>query len=245
MPSAARFTLDVALKVLIVKSANDVAVMVAETVAGSTEAFVQRMNEEAQRLGMTRAHFDNVNGLPDEQQFTTARDLAKLARAIIVEFPQYADLFSEMQVQVGNRLIRGHNGMLVSFPGADGMKTGFICDSGFNIVASATRDGRKLVAVVLGEPSVASRNDLATDLLAYGFKRYFWKSLFGTSIDGLAIQASLSDSPTHLRDSVCGGPSPRAEGRSGQRRAGLTPAGSSPGAAEGFEGMPLPTRKPR
>ena len=197
-------TLDVALKVLIVKSANDVAVMVAETVAGSTEAFVQRMNEQAQRLGMTRTHFDNVNGLPDEQQFTTARDLAKLARAIIVEFPQYADLFSEMQVQVGNRLIRGHNGLLVSFPGADGMKTGFICDSGFNIVASATRDGRKLVAVVLGEPSVASRNDLATDLLDNGFKRYFWKSLFGTSIDGLAIQASLSDSPTHLRDSVCG-----------------------------------------
>jgi len=116
-------TLDVALKVLIVKSANDVAVMVAETVAGSTEAFVQRMNEQAQRLGMTRTHFDNVNGLPDEQQFTTARDLAKLARAIIVEFPQYADLFSEMQVQVGNRLIRGHNGLLVSFPGADGMKT--------------------------------------------------------------------------------------------------------------------------
>ena len=70
--------------------------MVAETVAGSTEAFVQRMNEQAQRLGMTRTHFDNVNGLPDEQQFTTARDLAKLARAIIVEFPQYADLFSEM-----------------------------------------------------------------------------------------------------------------------------------------------------
>jgi D-alanyl-D-alanine carboxypeptidase len=84
------------------------------------------------------------------------------------------------------------------------MKTGFICESGFNVVASATRGGRKLVAVVLGEPSVASRNDRATDLLENGFKRYFWKSLFGTSLDRLAIQASLSDSPTHLRDSVCG-----------------------------------------
>ena len=81
------------------------------------------------------------------------------------------------------------------------MKTGFICDSGFNVVASATREGRKLVAVVLGEQSVASRRVRATDLLENGFKRYFWKSLFGTSLDGLAIQASLSDGPAHLRDS--------------------------------------------
>ncbi len=85
------------------------------------------------------------------------------------------------------------------------MKTGFICNSGFNIVASATRDGRKLVAVVLGEQSVATRRARATDLLENGFKRYFWKSLFGTSLDGLAIQASLSDTPAHLADTICGG----------------------------------------
>jgi D-alanyl-D-alanine carboxypeptidase len=100
--------------------------------------------------------------------------------------------------------MRSHNGMLVSFPGADGMKTGFICDSGFNIVVSANRDGRKLVAVVLGEQSIASRRDRATDLLENGFQRYFWKSLFGTNLDGLAIQASLSDEPAHLHDSICG-----------------------------------------
>jgi D-alanyl-D-alanine carboxypeptidase len=204
LPVGGEITLDVALKVLIVKSANDVAVMVAETVAGSEEAFVARMNEAAQRLGMTRTSFANVNGLPDERQVTTARDLAKLARAIIVEFPEHADLFTTIQVQVGKQLVRTHNGMLVSYPGADGMKTGFICDSGFNIVVSATREGRKLVAVVLGEPSVASRRERAVDLLDNGFKRYFWKSLFGTSLDGLAIQASLSTGPTHLRDSVCG-----------------------------------------
>jgi len=198
-------TLDVALKVLIVESANDVAVMIAETVGGgSEEAFVDKMNEAAQRLGMTRTSFANVNGLPDERQVTTARDLAKLARAIIVEFPEHADLFTTIQVQVGKQLVRTHNGMLVSYPGADGMKTGFICDSGFNIVVSATREGRKLVAVVLGEPSVASRRERAVDLLDNGFKRYFWKSLFGTSLDGLAIQASLSNGPTHLKDRVCG-----------------------------------------
>jgi D-alanyl-D-alanine carboxypeptidase len=204
LPVGGSITLDVALKVLIVKSANDVAVMIAEAVAGSQDAFIARMNEAAQDLGMTRTHFANVNGLPDERQVTTARDLAKLARAIIVEFPEHADLFSSIQVQVGKKIMRTHNSLLASFPGADGMKTGFICESGFNVVASATRDGRKLVAVVLGEPSVASRNDRATDLLDNGFRRYFWKSLFATSLDRLAIQASSSDSPAHLRDSVCG-----------------------------------------
>jgi len=197
-------TFDVALKVLIVESANDVAVMIAEGVAGSDEAFVERMNEAAQRLGMTHTHYVNVNGLPGAGQVTTARDLAKLARAIIIEFPEHAHLFSTVQVQVGKNVMRSHNGMLVSFPGADGMKTGFICDSGFNIVVSANRDGRKLVAVVLGEQSLASRRDRATDLLENGFQRYFWKSLFGTSLDGLAIQASLSDEPAHLHDSICG-----------------------------------------
>ena len=211
-------TLDIALKVLIVESANDVAVMIAEGVAGSDEAFVERMNEAAQRLGMTHTHYVNVNGLPEEGQVTTARDLAKLARAIIIEFPEHADVFSTVQVQVGDKVIRTHNGMLVSFPGADGMKTGFICDSGYNIVVSATRDGRKLVAVVLGERSRASRKDLATDLLNTGFRRYFWKSLFGTNLDGLAIQASLSDEPAHLHDIICG-----AAKAMSTRRLGLRP----------------------
>jgi D-alanyl-D-alanine carboxypeptidase len=213
LPVGGSITLDVALKVLIVKSANDVAVMIAETVAGSEEAFIARMNEAAQHLGMTHTNFVNVNGLPDERQVTTARDLAKLARAIIVEFPEHADLFNTVQVSVGNKTMRTHNGMLVSFPGADGMKTGFICDSGFNIVVSATREGRRLVAVVLGEQSLASRRDRATDLLENGFQRYFWKSLFGTSLDGLAIQASLSDVPTHLHDNVCGAARPAKPGR--------------------------------
>jgi D-alanyl-D-alanine carboxypeptidase len=219
-------TLDIALKVLIVKSANDVAVMIAETVAGSEEAFVARMNEAAQRLGMTRTTFANVNGLPDERQVTTARDLAKLARAIIVEFPEHADLFSSIQVQVGKKTMRTHNSLLVSFPGADGMKTGFICESGFNVVASATRDGRKLVAVVLGEPSVASRNDRATDLLEKGLRRHFWKSVFGTSLDRLAIQASLSDSPMHLRDSVCGVSKAKSKVRRSVKSQGLDARGS-------------------
>jgi D-alanyl-D-alanine carboxypeptidase len=204
LPVGGEITVDIGLKVLIVKSANDVAVMLAEAVGGNVENFVAQMNETAKRLNMTRTNFVNVNGLPDERQVTTARDLAKLARAIIVEFPEYAPLFAMPQVQVGNKLIRTHNGLLMELEGADGMKTGFICDSGYNVVASATRDGRKLVAVVLGETSIASRRDRATDLLENGFKRYFWKSVFGTSLDGLAMQASLSDQPAHLHENVCG-----------------------------------------
>ena len=204
LPVGGQITVDVGLKVLIVESANDVAVMLAEGVAGSEEAFVARMNEAAQRLGMTRTSFANPNGLPDDRQVTTARDLAKLTRAIIIEFPEYADIFALPSVQVGKRIMRTHNRLLVSFPGADGMKTGFICDSGFNVVASATRNGRRLVAVVLGEPSVATRTDRAANLLESGFRRYFWKSVFGRTVDGLAMQASLSDEPTHLRNAVCG-----------------------------------------
>jgi D-alanyl-D-alanine carboxypeptidase len=204
LPVGGQITLETALKVLIVKSANDVAVMVAEAVAGSEDAFVQRMNDTAHKLGMTRTHYANANGLPNDGQVTTARDLAKLARAIIVDFPQYASIFAMPRVQVGNKVLRGHNGMLITFPGADGMKTGFICDSGFNIVVSATRDGRKLVAVVLGEPSVAIRTDRAANLLENGFKRYFWKSLFGTTIDGMAMQTSANEAPAHLREAVCG-----------------------------------------
>ena len=236
LPVGSSITLDVALKVLIVKSANDVAVMIAEAVAGSQAAFIARMNETAQHLGMTRTHFTNVNGLHDERQITTARDLAELARAIIVEFPEHADLFSLIQVQVGKNTMRTHNGLLVSFPGADGMKTGFICESGFNVVASATRDGRKLVAVVLGEPSVASRNDRATNLLENGFKRRFWKSLFGTSLDRLAAQAPLSEGPTHLRDSLCGGAKSKAKRSGTPTLNGPNARGSGPANAVGAIG---------
>ena len=205
-----------AIEIIIVKSANDVAVMVAETVGGSEEAFVARMNEAAKKLGMTQTQFANPHGLPDERQRTTARDLARLARALIIEFPEHADIFAMKSVQVDQKQLRSHNGLLRTFAGADGMKTGFICDSGFNIVVSATRQGRKLVAVVLGEPSTRVRKARAAQLLENGFKRYFWKSLFGTSLDGLAIQAKLDDEPAHLRQVICG-PRPKKRRQSARR----------------------------
>jgi D-alanyl-D-alanine carboxypeptidase len=204
LPVGSSIPLETAIRVIIVKSANDVAVMVAETVGGSEEAFVERMNEAAKRLGMTSTQFANPHGLPNEQQYTTARDLGRLARALIIEFPEYADIFSMTSVSVANRQLRTHNGLLRTFNGADGMKTGFICHSGFNIVVSATRDGRKLVAVVLGEKSTRIRNAHAAQLLENGFKRYFWKSLFGTSLNGLPLPADRDERPVHLGKIICG-----------------------------------------
>jgi len=220
LPVGKSIDLETALKVIIVKSANDVAVMVAETVGGSEEGFIARMNAAAKKLGMTNTHFANPHGLPDERQQTSARDLARLARALIIEFPEHADIFAQTHVQVGQKQLRTHNGLLITFDGADGMKTGFICDSGFNIVVSATRNGRKLVAVVLGEPSTRVRNARAAQLLENGFKRYFWKSLFGTSLDGLAVQAKVDDTPAHLRSVICG-PRPKRERRA--RKSSLSP----------------------
>jgi D-alanyl-D-alanine carboxypeptidase len=171
-------TVETALQALIVKSANDVAVMLAEAVDGSEAAFVIRMNATAKRLGMTRTNFVNANGLPADAQVTTARDFAKLARAIVHDYPGYAAYWAMPSVHLGKFHLRTHNGLLKSFEGADGMKTGFICDSGYNIVASATRDGRKLMAVVLGEQSGSARTLRASSLLEYGYQQYGWKSFF-------------------------------------------------------------------
>jgi D-alanyl-D-alanine carboxypeptidase len=178
LPVGATITVEIALQALIMKSANDVAVMLAEAVSGSHEAFVDYMNGMAGRLGMTRTKFANANGLPDPDQVTTARDMGKLAAAIARDFPQYAYMWAMREMRVGKRQLRTHNGLLIHYPGADGMKTGFICDSGFNIVASATRGSHKLIAVVLGEATIQERGIRAANLLEHGFRTYAWKALF-------------------------------------------------------------------
>ena len=162
-------TVETALQALIVKSANDVAVMLAEAVSGSHEAFVERMNATAARLGMTRTKFANANGLPAPEQVTTARDMAKLAAAVVRDFPEYAPMWSMLEMRIGKRHLHTHNGLLTNYAGADGMKTGFICDSGFNVVASATREGRKLIAVVSARPPGSERSVRAANLLEHGF----------------------------------------------------------------------------
>jgi D-alanyl-D-alanine carboxypeptidase len=162
-------TLDNALKMLMVKSPNDVAVMVAEGVSGSVEAFADDMNADAQRLGMHESHFVNPNGLHNPDHVSSARDMAIVARALLREFPDHADLFSIGALQLGRQYIPNHNGLLGRYPGADGMKTGFTCPAGFNVVASANHGGRRLIVVVLGAPSARSRNQEAADLFDRGF----------------------------------------------------------------------------
>ena len=162
-------TLDNALKMLMVKSPNDVAVMVAEGVSGSVEAFADDMNAAAQRLGMHESHFVNPNGLHNPAHVSSARDMAIVARALLREFPDHADLFSIGALQLGRQYIANHNGLLGRYPGADGMKTGFTCPAGFNVVASANHSGRRLIVVVLGAPTAKSRNQEAADLFDRGF----------------------------------------------------------------------------
>src|SRR5579863_1609527 len=162
-------TLDNALKMLMVKSPNDVAVMVAEGVSGSVEAFANDMNAAGQRLGLQESHFVNPNGLHDPAHVSSARDMAMIARALLREFPDHADLFNIGALQLGNQYIPNHNGLLGRYPGADGMKTGFTCPAGWNVVASADHSGRRLIVVVLGAPTARSRNQEAANLFDRGF----------------------------------------------------------------------------
>jgi D-alanyl-D-alanine carboxypeptidase len=142
----------------VVQSANDVAVVVAEALGGSERAFAQQMTEQARALGMTRTVYRNASGLPNPQQVTTARDLGILAQAMITDFPQYYGYFATQTMVWGGHTYKTHNHLLGKVDGIDGMKTGYTRASGFNLVASATRDGHRLIAVVLGGPSAAARD---------------------------------------------------------------------------------------
>ncbi len=150
-------TLGNALKMLVVKSANDLAIAVAEAVSGSVDAFAEDMNATAAKLGMAQSHFVNPNGLPDSEHVSSAHDLAVLARAIYLTFPKEAEMFGIGALRLGDQIIPTHNTLLGRYPGVDGMKTGFTCAAGFNLIATAQRDGHRYIAVVLGAPNVHLR----------------------------------------------------------------------------------------
>jgi D-alanyl-D-alanine carboxypeptidase len=202
-PVGTLVTIDNAIKMLMVKSANDMAVVLAEGVSGSIENFAEQMNQTAQRLGMTQSHFVNPNGLPADEQVVSARDLAILARAAIREFPEYDYYWHLPGIRMGKRVYRNYNTLIGRYPGADGMKTGFICASGFNLVATATRDGKRVIAVVLGAPSGAVRAVKAAQLLERGFtaRPLAWLSPSLGTVD--ALQPVNAD-PPNLREEMCG-----------------------------------------
>lgn len=193
-------TVDNALKMMIVRSANDIAVAIAETIGGTEAKFVDMMNAEARRLGMNSTRFTNPNGLPDDRMHTTARDLAVLARAVWTEFPEYRDLFKIAAIRSGKRILRSQNKLLEYYRGANGMKTGFVCASGFNMVATATRNGRTLLAVVLGADSSNGRAETAAKLLNQGFGG--WPSSNRQPLSSFA-SSQAGGAPVNMRQAVC------------------------------------------
>ncbi|WP_162901207.1 D-alanyl-D-alanine carboxypeptidase family protein [Breoghania sp. L-A4] len=165
-----KMTVDNALKMVLVKSANDVAVALAETVGGSKSGFSKLMNAQAARLGMRDSRFNNPHGLPDDSQIVSAYDMALLIRALWADFPQYRDYYDHAGIRFGKRTLKSANReFLLRVRGANGLKTGFICDSGYNVAVSAKRGGRTVVAVVLGAASGLERAAAARALIEKGF----------------------------------------------------------------------------
>jgi D-alanyl-D-alanine carboxypeptidase len=195
---------DLALQSLLVYSANDMAVALAEAADGSTANFVHHMNQTAAALGMNGSHFANPNGLFDERQVVTARDMALLVSAIVREFPQYQNYFRQPYVALGKRKLLNRNSLLRQMKTADGMKTGFVCNSGFNLIGSASENGRRLVAIVFGASSPQRRADLVQLLLESSLARPPVPQAH-TPLAAIANSKLGTLVPADMTDSVCKG----------------------------------------
>jgi D-alanyl-D-alanine carboxypeptidase len=170
-PLGSSIPVETGIKALTVLSANDVAVVIAEALAGGSEStFASMMTEKAHQLGMTHTNFHNASGLPDLEQLTTARDMALLGRHLAYDFPQYYHYFSTASFAYGGRVYGSHDNLLTAFDGTDGIKTGYTQLSGFNLVTSAVRNNKHVVGVVLGGPSAAVRDREMIRLLGAAFK---------------------------------------------------------------------------
>jgi D-alanyl-D-alanine carboxypeptidase len=241
--SGTQVTIDNALKMMMVKSANDMAVVLAEGVGGSVDGFSELMNQNAARLGMSQTHYVNPNGLPADGQVTSARDLAILARAIIRDLPEYEYFVHIPAIRFGKRVTANFNRLIGRYPGADGMKTGFICASGFNLVASATRDGKRLIAVVLGAPSSQARAVRAMQLLEKGFSNnsLTWLRPAMGSVESLA---PIDAAPPNLRDEMCGPRRKRPASETDDETVASNGSGSETGATFFASALQAPTLKP-
>lgn len=199
-PVDTAITLEDALYLLIVKSANDIAIAIAETVSGSVEQFTAEMNQAASVLGMNASHYENPHGLHDPLQTTSARDLAILALTIRQRHPQFAQMFATQTIQLGKSKLKSHNDLLTSFAGTTGMKTGYVCSSGLNIVATVERGDRALMAIVLGGSSARERAELTAELVSKGFAG----ELRGTGGQVFDLKDDANELPFDMRPFVCG-----------------------------------------
>jgi len=199
LDKGAAVSLQDALYIMLVKSANDMAVAIAEAVAGDEKTFVKQMNLMAQEMDLTATHFENSNGLNNAGQVSSARDLAMLALYLQRDYPQYEDMFRAQAVKIGKSTLKTSNEMLEHLSGMTGMKTGYICASGLNIVATMERDGRSLIAVVLGGSSARERNELAAQLFLRGLSGALEPT--GRMVTQLA---NLDGDPTDMKPLICG-----------------------------------------
>ncbi|MBR1228941.1 MULTISPECIES: D-alanyl-D-alanine carboxypeptidase family protein [unclassified Bradyrhizobium] len=236
-------TVENALAMVMVKSANDMAVVLAEGVGGSVDGFSGMMNATAQRLGMTQTSYVNPNGLPADGQITSARDLAILARAVIRDLPEYEYFMHIPAIRFGRRTTNNFNKLIGRYAGADGFKTGFICASGYNLVASATRDGKRLIAVVLGSTSGQARAVRAAQLLERGFASNglgWLRPSLGTVDNLVPIDAT----PPNLREEMCNGRRKRPATDEDADTTLAAASGESPALAFFSAGLQAPTAKP-
>ncbi len=167
--SGSALPVEAAIKGIVVCSANDAAVAVAEAIGGTEQHFTELMNLKARELGMTHTFYHNASGLPDDRQVTTAGDLAILAKHLIYDFPQYFPYFSTKSMSWRGEDYNTHNMLIGNYPGADGIKTGYIDASGYNLVATAMHDKTRLIAIVMGGVSAERRDEKVVDLLDDAF----------------------------------------------------------------------------
>lgn len=168
--AGSKIDVETAIEALVVKSANDVAVTVAEAISGSEWKFAQAMTEKARNLGMNNTTFKNASGLPNSRQMTTARDLATLSQRLIQDHPDYFHYFETPEFAWNGRTYRTHNSLVRTFEGADGLKTGYTQRSGFNLATTADRDGTRLIGIVLGGRSVRTRDAHMKEILTTAFE---------------------------------------------------------------------------
>ena len=166
------------LQGMIIQSGNDATVALAERVAGTEESFAGLMNHHAEQLGLKNSHFMNSTGLPDKEHYTSAEDIARLARALIKEFPEYYRWYSQRDFTYNDITQYNRNKLLWRDESVDGMKTGFTDSAGYCLVTSANRDGMRLISVVLGTKSVEARADASQSLLNYGFRFFKTHKLY-------------------------------------------------------------------
>jgi D-alanyl-D-alanine carboxypeptidase len=202
LPVGQSISVEDAIRVIAVKSANDVAVALAERLGGSEANFARMMTAKARMLGMRQTNFANATGLPDPAHFTSARDLALLAVAMLRQHPDRYPYFSTRTFEWGRQKMANHNHLLGNVYGVDGIKTGYTVDSGFTLCASAKRDGRRLIAVVMGEPSGAIRDRHVATLLEAGFTTLSRRAR-GEDVDVTAMLGGMLDrAPTQLPPAV-------------------------------------------